>query len=148
MWLNCVFVDLANENKRNCLTIDCDNVNKNGLGRFHLNASNPEKQVCYFGENRNDQIYKIFISERIKSGEFAKGIYFKIIRVQSKTDKETFDATKTLERYGSGILRSHKRGRDESQLGNEVAGEVRHSKSFRFFPTSWESAKPRFLSRR
>ena len=94
MWLNRVFIDLANEDQRNCLTIDCSNVNKNGPGKYRTNADNPEEQVCYFNKASNDQVYYTFMSKRIKSGNFEKGIYFKIDRVQSKINKETFSANK------------------------------------------------------
>ena len=78
MWINRLFIDLANQDERNCLTIDCSGINKNGLGRYRTKADNPEKQVCHFNETRNDQVYLVFVSERIKSGTFEKGIYFKI----------------------------------------------------------------------
>ena len=32
MWLNRVFIDLANTDEKHCLTIDCSNVNKNRPG--------------------------------------------------------------------------------------------------------------------
>ena len=67
-----------------------------------MKDDNPEKQFCYFNEPRNDQVYNVFISERIKSGNFEKGIYFKIDRVKSKMDSETFNAKQKLERNGSG----------------------------------------------
>ena len=76
MWINRLLIDLANRDERNCLTIDCSGINKNGPGRYGTKADNPEKQVCYFNEPRNDQVYNVFISERIKSGNSEKGIYF------------------------------------------------------------------------
>ena len=87
IWLNRVFVDLANEDQRSRLTIDCSIVNKNGPGRYRPNADNPEEQVCYFNKASNDQVYDTLISKRIKSGNFEKRIYFKIDCVQSKIDK-------------------------------------------------------------
>ena len=42
-------------------------------------------------------IFSISISEQIKSGNFEKGIYFKIDQVKSKTDSETFSAKQKLE---------------------------------------------------
>ena len=36
MWLNRVFIDLANREKYYCLTIDCSGVNKNDPGRYRL----------------------------------------------------------------------------------------------------------------
>ena len=100
MWINRLFIDLANRDERNCLTIDCSRINKTGLGRYRTRADNPEKQVCYFNEPRNDQVYNVFISERIKSGNFEKDIYFKIDWVKSKTDSKTFSAKQKLERNG------------------------------------------------
>ena len=101
-WINRLFIDLANRDETNCLTIDCSGINKNGLRRYRTKANNHEKQVCYFNEPPNDQVYTVFISERIKSGNFEKGIYFKIDRVKSKTDSETFSAKQKLEKNGSG----------------------------------------------
>ena len=88
MWLNRLFIDLANQDEKTCLSIDCSGNNKNGPGRYRTQTGNPEEQVCYFNEPRNDQVYNIFISKRIKSGNFEKGIYFKIDRVKSKTDSD------------------------------------------------------------
>ena len=65
-------------------------------------ADNPEQPICCFNEPRNDQVYNVFISERIKSGNFEKGIYFKIDQVKSKTGNKTFSAKQKLERNGSG----------------------------------------------
>ena len=38
-----------------------------------------------------------FISKQIKAEKFDDGIYFKIEKVRGKTDKENFDAKRTLE---------------------------------------------------
>ena len=84
MWLNRLFINLANQDEKTCLTIDCSGNNKNGPGRYRTQAGNPEKQVCYFIEPRNDQVYNIFISERIKSGNFEKGIIVKLIMLKAR----------------------------------------------------------------
>ena len=60
-WIHRLFIDLSNENKRHCLTTSSDIINVNGPGRFRTQSANPEKQVCYFGECKNDELYKIFI---------------------------------------------------------------------------------------
>ena len=98
MWLTRVFLDLANRDERSCLTIECTTINKNGPSRYRTKADNPDEQVCYFNEPNSDQAYNIFIRKRINPGNFEKGIYFKIDHVQSKTDRETFNARKTLEK--------------------------------------------------
>ena len=98
MWLNMVFIDIANEDQRNCLTIDCSNANKNGPGRYRTNADNPEEQLCFFNKASSHQVHNTFMSKWIKSGNFEKEIYFKIDRVQSRIDKETFSTNKTLKK--------------------------------------------------
>ena len=102
MWLHRVFTDLANTNKRNCLTIDCSGVNKNGPGRYRTQADNLDKQVCYFNKTRNDEFYNVFISERINSESFDKGIYFQITRVRDKN--ETFDAEKLWKKMAQQMI--------------------------------------------
>ena len=99
MWLNRVITDLANTDEKHCLTNGCSDVNKNGPGRYRTKADDPGKQVCYFNKPRDDELYNIFISNRIKTGIFRNGIYFKIERVQSK--HETIDAEKTLKQDGT-----------------------------------------------
>ena len=93
MWLNRVFVDLANTDEQHCLTIDCSGVNKNGPGRYRTEADDPEKQVRYFNKPHDDELYNVFINNRRKPENFSKSIYSKVDRVQGK--EEAFDADKT-----------------------------------------------------
>ena len=60
-------------------------------------ADNPDQQVCYFNKPQDDIFYNVFISKRIKAEDFDQGIYSKIEKVRGKTEKESFDANKTLE---------------------------------------------------
>ena len=92
MWLNRVFIDLANTNEKHCLTIDCSNMNKNRPGRYRTSTGNPDQQVCYFNQLHDDKRYNVFKSKRIKTGNFEEGIYFKIDRVQGKLENESFNA--------------------------------------------------------
>ena len=45
LWISRLVIDLAHHVERNCLTIDCSGTNENGLGRYRMEADNPEKQV-------------------------------------------------------------------------------------------------------
>ena len=63
LWINKLFIALANENEKTCLTVDCSRINTNGPGRFRTKAN--EKQVYYFNAVNNDQIFNVFISNRI-----------------------------------------------------------------------------------
>ena len=70
MWLNRVFSDLANTDEQHCLATDCSGVNKNGPGRYRTQADDPEKQVFYFNKPRDDELYNVFIINRIKTKNF------------------------------------------------------------------------------
>ena len=94
MWLNRVFTDLANSGEKHCLTIDCSNINKNGPGWYRTLADNPDQLVCYFNKSHDDQLYNVFISKQIKTGNLDQGICFKIDKVRCKSENESFDAKK------------------------------------------------------
>ena len=149
MWLHRVFTNLANFNKRHCLTICYSVVNKNGPGRYRTQADNPDKQVCYFNKTCDDIFYNVFISERINSGSFDKGIYFQITRVRD--NNETFDAEKTLEEDGATDDRFSKTDFDSEPefTGRGVrkrrAKELSESNESRISRCR-KSARPRFLS--
>ena len=146
MWLTRVFLDLASQDERNCLTIACTNVNPSGPGWYRTKAENPEKQVCYFKETHSDQVYSILISKQIKVGNFEKKTKNSTIdSVQSKIDRETFNAKKTVYKNGSSNNRLSKRER-ETEDSTDGEGEVRHGKTYRNFLHSRESARPKFLS--
>ena len=121
IWIHRLFVDLSNEDKRHCLTINSDVTNSNGSGQFRMQASNPEKQVCYFGERKNDKLYKIFNSKCIKTENFDRGIYFKIVSIQSRSDLTTFSADNIFEKYGTGTtgLRSQNKKRGNGDEDGE-----------------------------
>ena len=149
LWLSRVFNDLANSHEKHCLTIDCGYLNKNGPGRFRSSAENPEKQVFCFNKPGDDVYYNTFITERIKEGEFAKGIYFKIEKVRGHNDKENFDAKKLLEN-GTGNVQSD-RFFDSSKLeqdGSRIrSGNKRSGNSFEnLYRRKRKSARPKFLS--
>ena len=150
MWLTRIFFDLANQDERNYLTIDCSNVNKNGPGRYRTKTDNPDEQVCYFNEPRSDQLYNIFLSNRRKIGNFEKGIYFKIYCVQSKTDRETFTAKRTLEKNGTNSDRLLKRNREQPEASGDERGrgEDRYGKTSKHFLYVRKSVRPTLLSRR
>ena len=145
IWLNRVFTDLANSHEKHCLTIDCGYKNKNGPGRYRSSADNPEKQVCYFNKPNDDVFYNTFISERIKAEKFDDGIYFKIEKVRGKTDKENFDAKRTLE-DGASDARSSEFFTDSKSEQNG-AGTKRYGDSFEHLYRKYrKSARPKYLS--
>ena len=146
LWFNRVFTDLVNSHEELCLTIDCDFINKNGPGRYRSSADNPEKQVCYFNKPNDDIFCNTFINERIKGEKYNDGIYFKIEKVRGKTDKENFDAKKTLEDGTSNAGSSE--FFNDSKLEQNGTGTKRYGDSFEhlYRKHSRRSAKPKFLA--
>ena len=128
LWLNRVFTDLANSHEKLCLTMDCGYINKNGPGWYMSSANNPEKQVCYFNKPNDDLFYNTFISERIKGEKYHEGNYFRIEKVRGKTDKENFDAKRTLEEGTSNVKLS--KFFDDSKPEQNRAGTKRYGDSF------------------
>ena len=147
LWLNRFFTDLANSHEKHCLTIDCGFINKNGPGQYRSSAENPEKQVCYFNKPNDDVFYNTFISERIKGENFDDGIYFKIEKVRGKTDKENFDAKRTLEDGASDAGSSE--FFTDAKSGDVNAGTKRYGDSFEhLYRKHRKSARPKFLAGR
>ena len=148
MWLYRVFTDLANTNKRHCLTTDCSGVNKNRPGRYRTQADNPDKQVCYFNKTRDDEFY-VLISERINSGCFDKGIYFQITWVRD--NNEAFGAEKTL---AEDCTTDDKLPKTEFDTEPELVGRDIRKRGAKELSRSGESriscyrksARPRFFS--
>ena len=143
LWIFRLYSDLANSNERHCLTICSDNTNENGPGKYRTMAENPEKQVCYYGDTKNDQLYKVFNSERIREGDFENSVHFKITQVKSKTEVKTLSAKNVLDQYGSGIfgLRTRKRERDAEEEDGRISTKFK-SNGRRF---TWDSARPKYL---
>ena len=106
LWVNRVFTHLANSHEKHCLTIDCSYKNKIEPGWYRSAADNPDEQVCYFNKPNDNEYYNVFISKRIKAENFSEGINFKIKRVRGKTEKENFDAKKTLQDSASNDILS------------------------------------------
>ena len=143
--LNRVFTDLANSHEKHCLTIDCGYINKNGPGCYRSLAGNPEKQVCYFNKPNDNVFYNTFISEQTKGDKSNDGIYFKIEKVRGNTNRENFDAKRTLE-DGASDARSSEFFRDSKseQIG---AGTKRYGNSFEHLYRKYrKSARPKFLA--
>ena len=97
LWINRLFIELANKSQKICLTLDCSN--KDGPSRFRTEADNPDKQVCYFNTPTDEQVYNEFIAKRIKSEKLNDQIQFEITDVKSKSNKSVvFDVTNNIEK--------------------------------------------------
>ena len=83
LWLNRLFIELANRDDRLCLTVDCSGINKDSPGRFRTEAEYLEFQTCYFNSANDEQAYDEFVSKRIKT----KKIF--ILKLSSQKSRQT-----------------------------------------------------------
>ena len=153
LWINRLFIELANKNQKVCLTLDCSNTNRDGPGRFRSNADNPDKQVCYFNSPTDEQVYNEFIAKRLKSNKFENEIQFEITDVKSRTNKNVvFDVSSRIEKLvnendtsRSGISETFKFRTGETLAGREIRRAKRNNRNFIPIKENNERAKPKYL---
>ena len=156
LWINRLFIELANKSQKVCLTLDCSNTNRDGPSRFRSEADNPDKQVCYFNTPTDEQVYNEFIARRIKSKELQNEIQFEITDVKSKSNKSVvFDVSNKIEKLinengtsNGGLSEAFKFRTRETFAGGRI-GRIRDSKNSSFSTgEDNERAKPKYLLRR
>ena len=154
LWINRLFIELANKSQKVCLTLDCSNTNRDGPSRFRSDADNPDKQVCYFNTPTDEQVYNEFIARRIKSKELKDEIQFEITDVKSKSKKNVvFDISSKIEKLvsenndtsSSGISETFKFGTGETFAGRGIKRKSRDDRNFVSARENDERAKPKYL---
>ena len=155
LWINRLFIELANKSQKVCLTLDCSNTNRDGPSRFRSDADNPDKQVCYFNTPTDEQVFNEFIARRIKSKELKDEIQFEITDVKSKSKKNVvFDISSKIEKLVSendtntgGISETFKFGTGETLAGRGIKRARRNRDDRNFFSTKEndDRAKPKYL---
>ena len=155
LWINRLFIELANKSQKVCLTLDCSNTNRDGPSRFRSEADNPDKQVCYFNTPTDEQVYNEFIARRIKSKELKDEIQFEITDVKSKSNKNVvFDISSKIEKLvsengtsSSGISETFKFGTGETFAGRGIKRARRNRDNRNSFSAreNNERAKPKYL---
>ena len=155
LWINRLFIELANKSQKVCLTLDCSNTNRDGPSRFRSDADNPDKQACYFNTPTDEQVYNEFIARRIKSKELKDEIQFEITDVKSKSNKNVvFDISSKIEKLisengtrSSGLSETFKFGTRETFAGRGIRRATGNNDSRNSFSTGEnnERAKPKYL---
>ena len=155
LWINRLFIELANKSQKVCLTLDCSNTNRDGPSRFRSDADNPDKQVCYFNTPTDEQVYNEFIARRIKSKELKDEIQFEITDVKSKSNKNVvFDISSKIEKLVSengtssgGLSETFKFGTGETFAGRGIRRSRGNNTNRNFISTGEnnERAKPKYL---
>ena len=142
LWLTRLFIELANSDKKHCLTIDCSYANKNEPGRFRTQAENPEKQVCYFGKTNDDKFFDSFLSNRLKGEDYEKKIYFQIEKIRSADGTQSF-TLKNTENDSSTTRSTDVQPTEYEQTGG--GSRKREAGPELFYRRDRKSARPQFL---
>ena len=153
LWINRLFIELANKSQKVCLTLDCSNTNRDGPSRFRSDADNPDKQVCYFNTPTDEQVYNEFIARRIKLKELKNEIHFEITDVKSKTNKNVvFEISSKIEKLvnENDTSRGGLSETVKSRTGETFAGRKRRrgnndNRNFISAGENNERAKPKYL---
>ena len=157
LWINRLFIELANKSQKVCFTLDCSNTNKDGPSRFRTEADNPDKQVCYFNTPTDEQVYNEFIAKRIKSEKLNDQIQFEITDVKSKSNKSVvFDVTNNIEKLlnengtsDGGLSKAFNFRTRETFAGRGIekrdASRRKRKNSFFSARENDERAKPKYL---
>ena len=102
-----------------------------------------------FNKPNDDEYYNIFTSKRIKEEGYDNGIYFIIEKVRCRTDRENFNAKKTLEDGISNVRFSRIFSDAKPEPDHTRAGTKRHEDSIEHLYRRYrKSARPKFLSGR
>ena len=102
-WLNRLYFEISNSNRKGCLTIDFRDFNSLGLSKFKTDAESGTEQICYYNRNRKDKSFNRFLALR---KETTKGsIIFEIKNIVEETKTGSlnyYDINSELEAFNNG----------------------------------------------
>ena len=111
------------------MTLDCRGINIKDPGRFRTEADNLEEQLCCFNIENNDRCLNAFLGKTIRNRELSTdAIHFqtKRVKIRTKNNGGTFDATEELENLISNSASISGHGREK-----QVGGKAKSSTSSR-----------------
>ena len=139
LWITKLFIQLANNEEKTCLTLDCTGFNPNSPGHFRIGAEDPNSQTCFFNKADEDHMFNVFVSKRIKKEDSPDKILFEIESVKSQTNNETYSATSGLENLTGNGLSNVTNAEPTVEFSDfadgKLTGKIRRG---------WKSAKPKF----
>ena len=139
LWITKLFIQLANNEEKTCLTLDCTGFNPNSPGHFRTGAEDLNSQTCFFNKVDEDHMFNVFVSKRIKKEDSPDKILFEIESVKSQTNNETYSATSGLENLTGNGLSNVTNAEPTVEFSDfadgKLTGKVRRG---------WKSAKPKF----
>ena len=67
LWLNRLYFEISNSNKKDCLTTDCCNFNSIGSSKYRTSAESDKPQICCYNQNKKDKLFNKFLLMRKQS---------------------------------------------------------------------------------
>ena len=64
LWINRLYFDISNSNKKQCLTIDTRDVNDLGPAKFRTHTGDNREQICYYNRNKRYKSFNSFLAVR------------------------------------------------------------------------------------
>ena len=61
IWVNKLYFDTSNSKHKQCLTIDKNDINDLGPGKFRTQADNLTEQICCYNRNKKDTSFNCFL---------------------------------------------------------------------------------------
>ena len=89
LWLNRLYFEISNSNKKECLAMDCCNFNSIWSSKFRTNAEDGQRQICYYNRNKKDKLFNRFLVLR-KQGT-RENMIFEIKNIIEETYVGNFD---------------------------------------------------------
>ena len=139
LWLNRLYFEISNSNKKSCLTIACRNFNSLGPSKFRTNAESATEHICYYNRNKKDKSFNRFLARRKQST--GESIIFEIKNIIEQTKPGDFaycDINNELEEFNDGRVNDN-RANLKRTISEFSSTNNRREEFIR--------KKPRFLSR-
>ena len=164
LWLNQLYFDILNSDKKQCLAIDTGDVKDLGSAKFRTRPDNNNEQVCYYNRDKKDKAFNLR-----KKTSTANKIIFSIVNLIDRSNKKEdicFEMNHELREFSNGIFQSEPRIRrasesdtDRKTINDQQQQQQRQQKQQQQQQQHWQqqqkqtqrfgrrvSKKPRFLS--
>ena len=89
LWLNRLYFDISNSNKKECLTIDCRDFNSIGPSKSRTNTEDGQRQICHYNRNKKDKSSNRFLALRKQNA--GENIIFEIKNIIEEANVGNFD---------------------------------------------------------
>ena len=116
IWINCLYSEISNSSKKQCLTINMRHVNDLGPSKFRTGAENDKEQICYYNYNKKDRAFNLFLAVRKQT--LTDAAFFFIVNLIDKSNKykdSYFKISNELTEFNDTTIQPKPRIREPSE---------------------------------